>query len=105
MENLNFKASSLKTPKLTKSSAETLAIEALNFLAAEPERLDRFLALSGIGLENLRAAAAEPGFLAAILAHLAADEKLLLAFAAQSGHDASLALQAHDLLSPPCERP
>jgi hypothetical protein len=32
----------------------------------------------------LRAAAAEPGFLAAILDHLASDEKLLLAFAAEA---------------------
>jgi hypothetical protein len=105
MQNLNFKSSSSKPPKLTKSGAETLAIEALNYLAAEPARLDRFLALSGIGLENLRAAAAEPGFLAAILDHLASDEKLLLAFAADTGQDASLVVQAHTLLSPPVEMP
>ena len=73
-----------------------------------------FWPVSGIGLENLRAAAAEPGFLAAILAHLAADEKLLLAFAAHAGKTegmkarASLALQGRMMAvwSPPlCERP
>jgi hypothetical protein len=105
MQNLNFKSSSPKPPKLAKSGAETLAIEALTFLAAEPARLDRFLALSGIGLENLRTAAAEPGFLAAILDHLASDEKLLLAFATDTGHDASLVVQAHNALSPSVEMP
>ena len=101
MENLNFRVPSVKTPKLTKSAAETIAIEALSFLAADPERLDRFLALSGIGLENLRAAAAEPGFLAAILDHLAADEKLLLAFAAHAGQNPEDIVKARDILSPP----
>jgi hypothetical protein len=105
MQNLNLKASSPKMLKLTKSGAETLAIEGLNFLAGEPARLDRFLAHSGIGLENLRAAAAGPGFLAAILDHLASDEKLLLAFAAHTGHDVSLVVQAHETLSPPFEMP
>jgi hypothetical protein len=37
----------------------------------------RFLALSGLGLGNLRAAAEEPGFLAALLDHLASDEACL----------------------------
>lgn len=105
MQNLNFRSSPAKQPKLTKSGAETIAIEALNFLAADPIRLDRFLALCGIGLENLRAAAAEPGFLAAILEHLASDEKLLLAFAAHAGHDASLIVKARETLSPPLETP
>jgi hypothetical protein len=53
----------------------------------------------------LRAAAAEPGFLAAVLDHLASDERLLLAFAAHAGQDASLVVQARDTLSPPLEPP
>jgi hypothetical protein len=105
MQNPNFRSSPAKQPKLTKSGAETIAIEALNFLAADQIRLDRFLALCGIELENLRAAAAEPGFLAAVLDHLASDERLLLAFAAHAGQDASLVVQAHDTLSPPLEPP
>ena len=68
-------------------------------------RLDRFLALSGIGLENLRAAAAEPGFLAAILDHLASDETLLLAFAEHAGQDPEAIAKARDILSPPPETP
>ena len=37
MEKLNFRSSPVKQPKLTKSAAETLAIEALSFLAADPD--------------------------------------------------------------------
>jgi Protein of unknown function (DUF3572) len=105
MENYNFKTSTAKSPKLTKSGAETLAIEALSFLAADPMRLDRFLALSGIGLDHLRAAAAEPGFLAAVLDHLASDERLLLAFAAGAGQNPEAIAKARDILSPPAETP
>src|SRR5215467_78851 len=69
----------------SREAAESLAIQALNFLATEPERLGRFLALSGLGPESIRAAAAESGFLAGVLAHLGEDERLLLQFAAEAG--------------------
>ena len=81
--------------------AQTVAIDALGFLAAEPERLARFLALSGLGPDNLRQAATSPGFLAAVLDHLAADEPLLLAFAAAQGIDPAAVIRARDRLSGP----
>jgi Protein of unknown function (DUF3572) len=68
-------------------AAEQIAIAALGFIAAEPERLGRFLALSGIGPESIRAAAREPSFLLGVLDHVVADEPLLLAFAAEDGID------------------
>jgi len=64
-----------------RESAEALAIAALSYLAAEPERLDRFMSLTGIGVDELRAAAQEPHFLAGVLEHIASDEELLLEFA------------------------
>ncbi len=67
--------------------AETLAIAGLGFLASDGERLEPFLSLSGLDPGNLRAAAASPGFLAGVLDHLAANERLLLAFAAEAGRD------------------
>ena len=79
--------------------AETIAIAALGFLAADPQRLARFLALSGLGPHNLRQAASSPGFLAAVLDHLAADEPLLLAFAAAQGIDPGAVIRARDALS------
>ncbi len=66
---------------MTVDAAETLAVAALSFLAEDPETLGRFLTATGLGPETLRAAAADPGFLAAVLEHLLADESLLLVFA------------------------
>jgi hypothetical protein len=62
-----------------------MAIAALGFIAADPERLSDFLALSGLEVSHLRAAAREKGFLAGLMAHLAADETLLLSFADAQG--------------------
>jgi hypothetical protein len=66
-------------------SGDQLAVSALGFLAAEPNRLSRFLDLCGLGPHNLRASAADPRFLAAVLDYLLADEPLLIAFAADQG--------------------
>lgn len=61
-------------------SAESLAISALSFLAEDPETLGGFLGVTGLGPETLRIAAAEPGFLVAVLEYLMGDESLLLVF-------------------------
>jgi Protein of unknown function (DUF3572) len=66
-------------------AASELAIEALGFIAADPEQLSRFLALSGIDPGAIRRAAAEPGFLGGVLAYVAGNERTLLAFAAEAG--------------------
>jgi len=105
VENFDFRSSPAKQAQLTKSTAESIAIEAFTFLAGNPGRLDRFLALSGLGRNSLRAAAREPGFLAAILDHLASNERLLLAFTANTGHAPATVAKARDILSPPAEMP
>jgi hypothetical protein len=76
-------------PPLTKDAAEGLAIQALTFIAGDGERLGRFLAVTGIGPAEIRAASSEPGFLIGVLDHLAADERLLAAFAVEAGVDPS----------------
>ena len=45
-----------------REAAETLAVAALAFLAAEPEHLGGFLAATGIGPDQIRKAAARPEF-------------------------------------------
>jgi hypothetical protein len=72
---------------LTQDAAEALAIQALTFIAGDGERLGRFLAITGIGPAQIRAAAQEPGFLVGVLSYLAGDERLLSAFAAETGLD------------------
>jgi hypothetical protein len=70
--------------------AETIALEALAFLADDVQRLGRFLALTGVGPIELRQEARNPRMLAAVLNHLLQDESLLLVFAASHGIDADL---------------
>jgi Protein of unknown function (DUF3572) len=75
--------------------AGEIAIEALAWLAGDEARLERFLSISGLGPQNLRKAASEPSFLAAILDYLASDEALLLQFAGDSGRRPDDVARAH----------
>lgn len=61
--------------------AEVIALKALGFLVSEPERLERFMRLSGLTLPVIRQSASDPGFLAGVLDHLLSDQTLLLTFA------------------------
>jgi hypothetical protein len=81
--------------------AENLALRALGFLAADPARLEPFLAQTGLGPSNLRAAAQEPGFLAAVLDHLAGSDSLLLEFAGNLSLNPEIVAQARGRLAGP----
>ena len=86
--------------------AEAMAIDALGWLAGETDRLERFVALSGLGPDNLRDAAATPGFFAAILDYLTANEKLLMAFAVETRRrPEEVARAALTLGDPPLSQP
>jgi hypothetical protein len=87
-----------KLPKLSLEEAEIIALKGLAFLANDPERLGRFLALSGVSPGDIRAAAADRYFLAGILNHLLQDESLLLTFAAGENLDPRLPAQAAEIL-------
>lgn len=65
---------------------DSIAIDALVFIAGDDELLPRFLALTGIQVEQIREAAEEPGFLAGVLQFLLAHEPSLLKFSEHSGH-------------------
>lgn len=88
-----------------REAAETLAIEALGFLAGDDERLERFLSLSGLDPSTLRDAAGDPGFLPSILSYLLADEPLLLVFAEHQRIDPARVASAFAALggAPPSE--
>ena len=64
--------------------AEIVAIQALSFVAGDPERLGVFLAESGIGPETLRSAAADPHFLSSVLDFVLRDDATVKAFASAS---------------------
>jgi hypothetical protein len=67
--------------ELSRKAAEDVAIQALTYLASDTERLSRFLALSGLDHDSIRAASGEPGFLSGVLDHITNDERLLIEFA------------------------
>jgi hypothetical protein len=93
-----------KPSERTRETAEALAIQALTFLAQEPESLGRFLAMTGIEPAQIRAAAREPGFLTGVLEHMLADESLLIAFAASAGIDPAQVARARAAMGRRWER-
>jgi hypothetical protein len=89
----------MKSPsKASREAAEMLGIQALAFIADDSERLARFLAMTGIGPNQIRAAAREPGFLAGVLEHMLADESLLIGFADSAGIDPAQVARARSAL-------
>jgi len=81
--------------------AEIVAIQALSFVAGDPERLGLFLAESGIGPETLRSAAADPRFLASVLDFVMRDDSTVKAFAAVSQLHPTNIAAAHQALNDP----
>ncbi len=80
-------------------SARSLAVSALTFIAVDPDRLSRFLDITGLGPDNLRTAAADPAFLGSVLDYLVAAETLLVEFAADSGLKPEAVARAQAALS------
>src|SRR6202161_1344930 len=81
--------------------AEIVAIQALSFVAGDPERLGAFLAESGIGPETLRGAAADPQFLASVLDFVMRDDATVKAFAEASELHPTNIAAAHQALNDP----
>jgi hypothetical protein len=73
-------------PKTPLPDPETLALQALAFIAGDDDRLERFIGLTGIDPGQLRAIAQDPAGLGSVLDYLLGWEPLLLEFA-----------EAHDL--------
>jgi hypothetical protein len=96
----------LKKPVQTpREVAEIVAVQALNFIAADPERLGVFLAESGIGPETLRHAAADPHFLSHVLDFVLRDDATVKAFANVSQlHPTNIAAARQALGDPHWER-
>ncbi len=69
---------------LPRDAAEVLALEALGWLAADPDRAERFFAVAGTGADEMRERAQDPDYLGAVLDYLLMDEPQLLAFCADA---------------------
>jgi hypothetical protein len=69
----------LKEP-LDRARAEILALEALAWLAGQPDAISRFLTMSGLQASDLRQAVGDPGLQGSVLDFVLANETLLLDF-------------------------
>ena len=65
---------------MNSEEAERLAFKALAFLAADAERLGRFLGSTGLGPEELRDKADDPELLAGVLDYLLSNEAMVIEF-------------------------
>lgn len=86
--------------KISQERAESVALQAFSYIAGDEPRLSRFLNVTGLTPETIRAAATSPGFLAAMLDYVAADEKLLLDLAEHLKAKPERIMEARWALSP-----
>lgn len=70
-------------------SAETVALQALGWLAGQEDLWGVFLGATGASAADLRARAEDPEFLASVLDFVLMDDAWICAFAADSGLDPS----------------
>jgi hypothetical protein len=84
-----------------REAAEIVAIQALNFIAGDSDRLGLFLAETGIGPQNLRDAAADPRFLASVLDFVLRDDATVTAFAKASELHPTNVAAAREVLGDP----
>lgn len=70
---------------LPATQAEVLALQALGWIAGQDDLLAGLLGASGATLDDLRARAGDPAFLAAVLDFVLLEDASVLAFAAHAG--------------------
>lgn len=83
----------------TPDTAATTGLRALAFVAGDADLGPRFLELTGLDVATLRARAADPAILAAVLAFLAAHEPSLIAAAAALDVPPTALVAAHEVLA------
>jgi hypothetical protein len=92
-----------KSAGLSVDEAEALAATVFATLTGDPPRLVRFMTDSGIGPDDLRAAAGTRDILVAVLEHVLADESLLLVVATETNSKPETLMAALGLLQTPAQ--
>lgn len=70
--------------------AQAIALRALAYVAEEEDRLNRFLAASGVGQNDVSSRLGDPSFLAGVLDFVLADDKMTTEFVNQINIDPML---------------
>jgi hypothetical protein len=89
--------------KLTREHAETIALNGLAFLAAQPDEIERFLRNSGLDAAELRVRAADPDVLRAVLEYILAGDATTTGFCAEQELEPRDLHAANHVLSAPRE--
>ncbi|MGR3503319.1 DUF3572 domain-containing protein [Pseudaestuariivita sp.] len=79
---------------MRQEAAETLALEALGWLAQNDDLLPVFLGTTGASVADVRAQAGDPAFLASVLDFLLMDDAWVVAFCDAGGHAYEAPMQA-----------
>jgi hypothetical protein len=74
-----------RTADVQSEAAQTLALQALGWIAADDEMFPLFLNATGANLADLRLRAADPDFQAAVLDFLLQDDRWVVAFCDAAG--------------------
>ncbi|CAN5159261.1 hypothetical protein BH10PSE7_BH10PSE7_09680 [soil metagenome] len=85
---------------LNYDDAQIIALNALTFLAADDDRIEAFIRISGTTPAVLRASAGDQAFLLGVLHYLLQNEALLLDFAQAHDIDPALPNLAATVLDP-----
>ncbi|MBY0561231.1 MAG: DUF3572 domain-containing protein [Hyphomicrobium sp.] len=92
-----------RSKPMTKDDAESLALQVLAFLLADPNQTSRFLSLTGLSPDDLRGVASSSELQAAMFEYILSDEGLLLSFCQEAGIDPAIMGPAHQLLTGPID--
>ena len=87
--------------KLSLSQAEVLALQALGYIASDGELLPRFLAVTGMDADGLRAAAGETGTLIAVIDFIMFDDASVRGFAEHAEIEPKVVARIRFLLAGP----
>lgn len=82
----------------SQEAAETIAIQALGWLASNDELLPVFLGSTGASVDDLKTQAADPAFLGSLLDFLCMDDAWVVAFCDSAGLDYMAPMQARQAL-------
>lgn len=88
-----------KQQSLSLDIAEDITIQALGFMARDPEVLARFLTETGMGPAEMRTMVREKSFMAGVLDFFMADEPLLLNLAEHLDMDPEFIVRARLVLA------
>ncbi|MAQ84910.1 MAG: hypothetical protein CMH12_16920 [Maritimibacter sp.] len=83
---------------MKQEQAETLAVQALGWIAASDDLMPVFMGATGISIDDIRARASEPEFLASVLDFLLMDDAWITGFCDTAGQPYDAVMRARAAL-------